>query len=628
MAGKLIFAKKNTAEVIITRPWPILIVDDEIEVHSVTRLALGGVTFKGRPLEFVDAHSAAEARQILAERSDIALILLDVVMETDDAGLRLIQTIREELSNRRVRIVLRTGQPGQAPEHNVIINYDINDYKAKTELTQEKLFTTVIAALRSYDDIVALDLSRRGLERIIDAASSLFQKRSMRMFASGVLTQVGAVLGCGEDGILAMRREGASDDDEQILVMAAAGQFLDLMEDTQAQPLAPAILAAVRATLGDRRHHYGPDYSCLYLLTPNQRELAIYVRTNRPLTEIDRRLVEVLGTNISIGLDNVNMYESLADMNRNLEAQVRQRTAELDAKREEAEAATQRFKGIIELAGDAVVSIDADHRIILFNPAGERVFGYSAAQALGQPVALLLPPSAHATHADMIARFVADTAATRHIPSPVHARRANGQEFPIEISISKLKLPEGLILTAVIRDITDRLAFEERLRHLAATDPLTGAANRRSFMETGIREFSNARRHGRPLSVAMLDADHFKLVNDRYGHAVGDEVLRHLVARGRTVLRTGDLLGRYGGEEFVVLLPNTPLDEAAHVGERLRAEMEATFVNDGEHTVRFTVSVGVATMIPETESIERLLADADKALYAAKTNGRNRVERG
>ena len=125
--------------------WKILLVDDEPEVHEVTRLVLGNFRFEERPLDIFSAMTAEEARQVLSEHDDIAVILLDVVMESDQAGLALVDHIRNEMGNRNVRIVLRTGQPGQAPEHDVIVRYDINDYKEKTELTAQKLATTIFA---------------------------------------------------------------------------------------------------------------------------------------------------------------------------------------------------------------------------------------------------------------------------------------------------------------------------------------------------------------------------------------------------------------------------------------------------------------------------------------------------
>jgi CheY-like chemotaxis protein len=151
-------------------PWRVLVVDDDADVHAVSRLILTKIVFKHRPVELLSAYSAAEARELLTREENIAVILLDVVMETEDAGLRLVKTIREELKNNEVRIILRTGQPGQAPEERVIIDYDINDYKAKNELTAQKLFTAVIAALRAYETIVSLNKTRRGLEKILHSS--------------------------------------------------------------------------------------------------------------------------------------------------------------------------------------------------------------------------------------------------------------------------------------------------------------------------------------------------------------------------------------------------------------------------------------------------------------------------
>lgn len=150
MSDQIQFADDNTAEISLMVPWKVLITDDEPDVHEVTELALKRFTFDDRPLEFLHAYSAAEARDILRKHPDIAIILLDVVMETDNAGLEIVKFIREELGNKLIRIVLRTGQPGYAPEREVIANYDINDYKSKTELTAQKLFTTMVSSLRTY----------------------------------------------------------------------------------------------------------------------------------------------------------------------------------------------------------------------------------------------------------------------------------------------------------------------------------------------------------------------------------------------------------------------------------------------------------------------------------------------
>jgi CheY-like chemotaxis protein len=158
-------------------PWRILIVDDDVDVHVVTKFALSNTHFQGRRLSFLHAYSAQEALDKLRSTPDIALVLLDVMMETDDAGLRFARQVREDLHNYLVRIVLRTGQPGQTMEHNIIVDYDINDFWSKADLTTRKLFTTVIVALRAYSAIAeaarARDESAAQLERAQQVLSAV-----------------------------------------------------------------------------------------------------------------------------------------------------------------------------------------------------------------------------------------------------------------------------------------------------------------------------------------------------------------------------------------------------------------------------------------------------------------------
>jgi len=166
------------------RRWKIAVIDDDHAVHEGTRFALSDYNLNGQTLEILSAYSAAEGRTLMRAHPDIAAVLLDVIMETDAAGLDLVEYIRNEIKNETVRIILRTGQPGQAPERRVIVQYDINDYKAKTELTADKLFTSLTAALRSYQQLERMVQTRRGLEIIIDAASTLYDFKSMQRLAA------------------------------------------------------------------------------------------------------------------------------------------------------------------------------------------------------------------------------------------------------------------------------------------------------------------------------------------------------------------------------------------------------------------------------------------------------------
>lgn len=171
-------------------PWTILIVDDDRAIHEVTRIALSDVQFEGRPLRFLSACSAAEGRTLLAAHPEIALILLDVVMETDVAGLDLIRFVRFELGNPLVRIVLRTGQPGQAPERRIIVEYDISDYKTKVELTSPKLFTTVVTALRLYRQLRELAEHRQRALAVAAAQRRFFPGEFLQMLGKSEITEV------------------------------------------------------------------------------------------------------------------------------------------------------------------------------------------------------------------------------------------------------------------------------------------------------------------------------------------------------------------------------------------------------------------------------------------------------
>lgn len=229
-------------------PWKVLIVDDEGDVHAVTKLVLAGFAFRERGLAFIDAYTGYSACKLMEEHPDTAVILLDVVMESRDAGLHVIRHIRGELKNSRVRIILRTGQPGEAPEHDVIVNYDINDYKCKTELTSQKLFSSLITALRSFDDIAAAESDRCGLTRALEAAPFSDAGAKAR-FLGGLLMQAGALLGVAGRDMLMLQRRAASDDEGYTLV-AALGKNEACAGQDAAAVLDATTLAGLRAAGG------------------------------------------------------------------------------------------------------------------------------------------------------------------------------------------------------------------------------------------------------------------------------------------------------------------------------------------------------------------------------------------
>src|SRR5713101_5115842 len=307
--------------------WKIAVIDDDPAVHDGTRFALSDYSLNGQGLEILSAHSAAEGRKLMAAHSDIAAVLLDVIMETDVAGLELVEFIRNEIKNETVRIILRTGQPGQAPERRVIVQYDINDYKAKTELTADKLFTSLTAALRSYQQLERMVQTRRGLEIIIDAASTLYDFKSMQRLAEGVLTQIASLLNVDCAGILVLRDGGAVGDDFSVL--AGSGCYSRFIGSAGSKSLDPDLRSMVEAAFRRRKHEFFNQRSVLYVRTGSGREVVVLLQAERQLSETDRSLVEIFGSRLSIAFDNVILYQQLHEANTQLEDRVAQRTRAL-----------------------------------------------------------------------------------------------------------------------------------------------------------------------------------------------------------------------------------------------------------------------------------------------------------
>ncbi len=193
-------------------------------------------------------------------------------------------------------------------------------------------------------------------------------------------------------------------------------------------------------------------------------------------------------------------------------------------------------------------------------------------------------------------------------------------------AIQDITAPERSELLGVIQDITDQKELQWKLEREARTDPLTGCANRRHFLELAEHELARARRYTEEVSVLMLDLDHFKAINDKYGHPVGDLVLQRLVQACQATLRAEDTVGRLGGEEFAILLPESGRNKAVEAAERVcRAVAAAEVTLEGKPPLRFTTSIGVATLAQEDCNFGEVLSRADKALYEAKSAGRNRV---
>ncbi|WOI38218.1 EAL domain-containing protein [Alteromonas sp. CI.11.F.A3] len=296
----------------IYKEWNILIVDDDEEIHTVTRLALSDLIVNDRKLNFLHAYSAKEAKTLLHDYGKtIAIILLDVVMETDDAGFDVVRYIRESMGLTEPRIVLRTGQPGYAPEEEVIKLYDINDYKTKTELTRAKLMTTVISSLRSYQQIMTINQNRVGLEKIITSSANLFEEHSVKGFCEGVVTQISSLIGLDAEGLVCARAGSVLDkDDNGVYVLGAAGEYASFINESIENINNSEISEQVGRCLRLKRHIFESDSSVLYI-NRSGFEAAVYVNMVSEITNLDKSLLEVFLSSISVGYENVNLFHQL-----------------------------------------------------------------------------------------------------------------------------------------------------------------------------------------------------------------------------------------------------------------------------------------------------------------------------
>jgi len=292
--------------------WKLLIVDDEPAIHNVTRLALEDFVYNDKQLQIFNAYSAAEAKTIIIQHPDIAVILLDVVMEHDQAGLELVKYIRQELHNPFVRIILRTGQPGQAPEREVILNYDINDYKEKTELTAKKLFTSLVAALRTYNDLIIINRYRLGLEKVIDSTASLFKQKSLEKFVAGLLEQLLSILNLNGSSFYSHSSSSidytSSDTHHELdhhIVVAGTGYY----EDKVNQHVKDVVdgLTFEKITQAEHNHQtlYFDTECVIHFKYMTQYESFVYLKGFTRLDELDKHLIERFCNSVTIAYESI-----------------------------------------------------------------------------------------------------------------------------------------------------------------------------------------------------------------------------------------------------------------------------------------------------------------------------------
>lgn len=319
----------------------------------------------------------------------------------------------------------------------------------------------------------------------------------------------------------------------------------------------------------------------------------------------------------------VRLLPAIARELKEYEGRLRRQQAE-----EALQQSEQKLAVIAKSAQDAIIMMDCEGRIAFWNPAATRTFGYEEQHVLGRDVHQVLAPEDQRKVATESLQHFLKTGEGTVIGSTVEmlALHKDGHVFPVELSLSHFDAGSAYGAVGIVRDISERKRMEREMEDLATHDALTSFYNRAELVKRLLSETERALRYQRPLSIFFIDLDHFKTVNDRFGHQAGDELLREFAILLRSEIRQMDLVGRYGGEEFVVILPETPSGQAMKMAQRILKQVAShRFDITNKQKLTVTVSIGVGTVPEHARSPEELIDIADSAMYAAKQAGRDRV---
>lgn len=303
----------------LERPWKVLIVDDDPDVHEVTRIAVTGCKFENRPFKLLHALSAHEAQVILKENDDIAVALVDVVMESDTAGLGLVSWIRDVLKNRFTRLILRTGQPGYAPQTDVIMKFDIDGYAEKAELSRTKLITAIVTALRGYKLVMSLETNRRKLKELNSHFASIVQQNALSEFANAVLEHLVALVGKPVDCLLCGYEtlpEYAGAEKTNIRVLSGRGAYEDKVDLPVDVISSAEIRQSVRMCIDSRDVCTSTGGVALPLVTRNGMSGALYVAMGYDELEelVGSEVVQLYISNAALGYEKTGLLEHIRNL--------------------------------------------------------------------------------------------------------------------------------------------------------------------------------------------------------------------------------------------------------------------------------------------------------------------------
>jgi CheY-like chemotaxis protein len=302
--------------------WKIMVVDDDAAIHDITQMSLRNFSYLDKQIEFLHAYSAQEAKKLIAIHPDIAVILLDVVMEHEQAGLEVVKYIRDELRNPFIRIILQTAQYEQAPERQVILEYDVNDYKEKREISTKKLFTSLVTALRTYQDMMTIHRNRLGLQKLIEATATIFGAQSIDKFISGILEQLLSILNLNSNAFYCYRDgsiEQANDDAiAHYIILAGTGLYEKEVGKYVTDVVEAPILNKLRLFSENNQNLCFDEECIIHLKHSDYYDTLIYLNGTACVDEVDKQLIKTFCANVAIAYDKLFLNQNLVIMEKKL----------------------------------------------------------------------------------------------------------------------------------------------------------------------------------------------------------------------------------------------------------------------------------------------------------------------
>lgn len=589
-----------------------MVIDDDEAVHQVTRMVLEDFEFEDRGLSIIQGYSAKDARRLLQEHPDTAVLMLDVVMESDHAGLELIQFIREQLNLRRIRIVLRTGQPGQAPERKVITEYDINDYREKSDLTADKLQTTMITALRSYKDLITIEnlaLSQSSLEQRVQERTQEILRINLSL--SKEIEQ----------------REAMNQQLRQSESRLARAQQIANIGYLEWDLLTKEVKWSdqIFRILGLEPNAIPPSQEAIYQVIPEREQDTVKAIISGLMTATDERYSFEHGITTLDG--QIRVVHQQGEIIRNDENQAIKLSGVIQdvTERRIADEKVRKLSGAIEQIADAVMITDADGNIEYVNRAFEKMTNYTADEVIDRKPSVLKSYK----QSDSLYQRMWRTILNGGVFSDVLInRKKDGELYYEEKTITPQRDESGIVTHFIStgKDVTERMEAQERLHYLAHHDALTGLPNRALFQDRVEQVITRGHWHDRKIGILFLDLDRFKVINDTLGHDIGDLVLKTMSDRLSEIIRDGDTVARLGGDEFAIILNDLASysDVPPIADSVIEGTTEPLTVNG--HELFVTTSIGISLFPKDSQDTQGLIKKADVAMYRAKATGKNNYQ--